>query len=210
MRRISPLDAHYKWKQVVQIQTVNISNKSHPKLLNTAMYPLEMRSVKNRSTSKPLSPSWSWFVYPHPDFRLGFAKRPKKKTYSIDFPRFPNGIFSTNKTSLANPTSLMTRVTISPTLRRGPRTNWLRCQSVRPVRELLKILQAILKLDHNFHKHGWQLNMCPTNSKHACTLQIQNQSFSRVCSNIRGLHTKPEVFQNPIIFGDLLFFWIPC
>lgn len=85
MRRISPLDAHYKWKQVVQIQTVNISNKSHPKLLNTAMYPLEMRSVKNRSTSKPLSPSWSWFVYPHPDFRLGFAKRPQKNI----FYRFP-------------------------------------------------------------------------------------------------------------------------
>ena len=65
-----------------------------------------------------------------------------------------------------------------------------------------------MKLDHNCHKHGWQLNMFPTNSKHACTLQIQNQSFSRVCSNTGGLHTKPEVFQNLIIFGDFLLFWI--
>ena len=42
------------------------------------------------------------------------------------------------------------------------------------------------------------------------TLQIQNRSFSRVCSNTRGLHTKPEVFQNLIIFEVWLLFWIPC
>ena len=42
------------------------------------------------------------------------------------------------------------------------------------------------------------------------TLQIQNRSFSRFCSNTRGLHTKPEVFQNLIIFEVWLLFWIPC
>ena len=42
------------------------------------------------------------------------------------------------------------------------------------------------------------------------TLQIQNRSFSRVCSNTRGLHTKPEVFQNLIILEVWLLFWIPC
>ena len=42
------------------------------------------------------------------------------------------------------------------------------------------------------------------------TLQIQNRSFSRVCSNTRGLHTKPEVFENLITFEVWLLFWIPC
>ena len=45
---------------------------------------------------------------------------------------------------------------------------------------------------------------------HIYTLQIQNRSFSRVCSNTRGLHTKPEVFENLIIFEVWLLFWIPC
>ena len=42
------------------------------------------------------------------------------------------------------------------------------------------------------------VSICYVYNIYTCTLQIQNRSFSRVCSNTRGLHTKPEVFQNLI------------